>query len=97
MPNPKCLKIGDLVRFTKLPDEWSRPGCYVPSCDIAFMKKMVKRSWPSRVCEIDDNGSPWISAKTYEKGRLYWHKWKIAESSGWRLVQRIKQGRQRPH
>jgi hypothetical protein len=90
MPNPKCLKVGDFVRFVSLPDEWSQKGFSVPHDDIAFMKKMVKRSWPSRVFMIDEYGDPWISARIRERGKYYYHTWKIAESTGWRQVKMRK-------
>ncbi len=88
MPNPKTLKVGDLVRFVSLPDEWSRPGHTVMPEDRAFMKKMIKRTWPSRVRWIDEDGLPWIQAKIRERGRLNDHTWAITESTGWRLVRR---------
>ena len=54
MPDPKRLKVGDLVRFVSLPDEWSQKDFSVSHDDVAFMKKMIKRSWPSRVFMIDE-------------------------------------------
>ncbi len=62
MPDPKSLKVGDLVRFTALPDEWTRPGFYVHRDSIMFMKAMIKRTWPSRISEIDEYGRPVIHA-----------------------------------
>jgi hypothetical protein len=88
MPNPKSLKPGDLVRFTAMPDEWSRKrkGSKLFPDDISFMKAMIKRTWPSRVEEIDDYGFPWISAQIRVRGKLELHTWAITESSGWRLI-----------
>lgn len=88
MPNPKSLQVGDLVRFVSLPDEWSRPDYAVPRGSIAFMKRMMRRSWPSRVYKIDERGYPWVSARTCERGKWKYHTWMIAESSGWRHVKR---------
>ncbi len=90
MPNPKCLKVGDLVRFVCLPDEWSQQDFLVSQDDVAFIKKMIKRSWPSRVFTVDEYGEPWISARIRERGKYHYHSWKIAESTGWRQVQRKK-------
>jgi hypothetical protein len=95
MPDPKCLKVGGLVRFVSLPDEWSQKGFLVSHDDVAFMKKMIKRSWPSRVFMIDEYGDPWISARIRERGKYHYHTWKIAESTGWRQVKRRKVVRKR--
>ena len=86
MPNPQSLEIGDLVRFVALPDEWLLPGHTVHAESIGFMKKMIRRSWPSRVSEIDEYGCPWIHARTRERGRIYYHSWDIMESTGWPLL-----------
>jgi hypothetical protein len=88
MPDPKSLRIGDLVRFTDLPEEWARPGFLVPGSSRAFMNKMLKRSWPSRVYKVDEQGHAWIRARFCERGRFHYHDWMIVESSGWRLVRR---------
>jgi hypothetical protein len=88
MADPRSLKVGDLVRFVTLPDEWSQPNCSVHPSTIAFMKTMVKRSWPSRVYEIDEDGYPWISARIHKRGKREHHFWMIAESTGWRVVTR---------
>ena len=88
MSDPKSLKVGDLVRFTALPDEWSRAGHTVHSESVAFMRAMVRRTWPSRVAEIDEHGNPQIHARLRVRGRLHFHSWSITESTGWRLVGR---------
>jgi hypothetical protein len=88
MPDPKTLKVGDLVRFVGIPDEWSRPGYFVlPGCR-AFMRKLLKRSSTCRVWEIDEYGQPWIQAWVRERGKLRQHTWAIFESTGWRQVKR---------
>jgi hypothetical protein len=56
MPDPKSLKVGDRVRFVSIPTEWSQPGFTVQRCVRSFMKKMIRRAWPSRVSEIDEYG-----------------------------------------
>ena len=87
MPSPKSLRVGDRVRFVGLP-AGSAQDCQVLAESLAFMKKMIARSWPSRVFRIDDQGLPWIMARTREKGRFVYHFWAISESSGWRRVKR---------
>jgi hypothetical protein len=71
-----------------LPAEWSAPNYQLPAEDRAFMKKMIARSWPSRIFKIDEYGTPWIAARICEKGRLCYYYWGIFESSGWRRVER---------
>jgi hypothetical protein len=88
MPDPQALKIGDRVRFVAIPEEWSQPGYRVSAASRRFMAKMLRRSWPSRVVEIDEFGTPWISARIRERGKLRLHTWAILESTGWRRVER---------
>lgn len=86
MPDPGSLKVGDLVRFIALPDEWSRPDFKTPRDSVAFMKVMIKRKGPSRIWMIDEFGCPWIRARIYRRGKLEAHSWAIFESTGWRRV-----------
>jgi hypothetical protein len=86
MPDPKRLKVGDRVRFVSLPDEWQDPKYFVHKESVDFMNVMISRSWPSRVYEIDEYGTPWIEARIRRKGRVEYHTWGIFERTGWRLV-----------
>ncbi|MBL8852116.1 MAG: hypothetical protein JNG89_20755 [Planctomycetaceae bacterium] len=86
MPDPQTLKVGDRIRFTELPEEWSRKDSTTPADTIRFMKKMIRRSNPSRGCEIDEYGQPWIHAFTVERGRRQFHSYAIFELTGWRRV-----------
>jgi len=88
MPDPLLLKVGDFVRFVRIPDEWSQSGHHVPRETMAFMKKMIRRSWPSRISQLDDSGYPWVEARIRERGKLMHHIWLITESTGWRRVRR---------
>lgn len=54
MPNPRELTVGDLVRFTALPDEWSRPGYALHRESLSFMKTLIRRKFPSRVYQVDE-------------------------------------------
>src|ERR1700677_4261351 len=60
MPDPKSLKVGDRIRFISIPAEWSAPSYVVPREDMIFMKRMIKRPWPSRVYQLDYLGYTWI-------------------------------------
>lgn len=86
--NPSKLKVGDLVRFTALPDEWNRGDLTLHKDSLVFMKTMIRRRFPSRVYEIDESGTPWIAARIRRRGRVEYHCWGIFESTGWRLVRR---------
>lgn len=86
MPDPTTLKVGDKIRFTGIPDEWGVPGMYVDPDDVAFMKVMIGRTWPSRIYRIDDDGCPWIRAYIREGDQAGDHDWKIFEKTGWRLI-----------
>ena len=86
MPNPEKLSIGDRVRFVSLPEEWSQPGYSIQRESITFMKRMIRRKFPSRVAMIDEYGTPWIFARLLERGKMHFHSWAITESTGWRYV-----------
>ena len=83
MPDPKKLKVGDRIRFVSLPDEWQDPKFTIfEEC----MEIMISRNWPSRIYEIDEYGTPWITARVRVKGQIEHHTWEISEATGWRLV-----------
>lgn len=89
MPDPKGLKIGDRVRFVDLPEEWKRPGVGVPTSSATFLKILIARGRPCRIARVDEDGFPWIEARTRRRdGRVIHHSWCIFESSGWRKVER---------
>ena len=56
MPDPKCLKVGDLVRFTALPDEWSRPGFWVHRESVTFMMSGSGDRYNQRDAAATGNG-----------------------------------------
>ncbi len=88
MPNPHDLKVGDLVRFIALPDEWNQPGITLHRDSLSFMKILIRRRFPSRVKRIDEFGTPWIAARIRRRNRVEYHSWGISESTGWRRVHR---------
>ncbi len=88
MPDRKALKVGDRVRFVALPDEWRRPGFTVGRGDRDFMRAMIRRSFSSRIYEIDEYGTPWIAARIWHRERWEYHWWGLFESTGWRKVER---------
>jgi hypothetical protein len=88
MPDPKLLKVGDRVRFVSIPTEWSAPGYDVPREDMTFMKRMIKRTRPSRVYQLDYLGYPWIRAVMRHGKKTVYHFWMISDSTGWRKVSR---------
>ena len=88
MPDPRQLQVDDLVRFVSLPEEWEKPGYQNHRDTISFMKRMIRRTWPSRVFEVDDWGYPWIHARILRWGRIEYHAYCITEKTGWRMVRR---------
>ena len=87
MPDPKSLKVGDRVRFVSLPEEWAQPHCTVHENSVEFMKQLLTRTWPSRVCEIDEWGNPWVDVRLKVGDKYEHHSWAILESTGWRFVE----------
>ena len=91
MPNPKNLKINDKVKFVSIPEEWSAKDYRVFPEDIKFMKKLIKRSWPCRICEMDQYGNPCIHIKLKNKDKYEYHSWSITEKTGWiKIIPRKK-------
>jgi hypothetical protein len=88
MPDPKTLNVGDKIRFTGVPDEWSDPKYKVSKESKLFLRYMITRKYPSRVYEIDENGHPWIVARIKIKGIFKHHAWAIMETTGWRKVEK---------
>jgi len=88
MPDPKLLKVGDLVRFVSIPTEWAAAGYVVPREDMTFMKRMIQRTRPSRVYQLDYLGYPWIRAVMRHGKKTIHHYWMISDSTGWRKVSR---------
>ena len=86
MPDPKSLKVGDRVRFVSTPTAWFAPNRVVPREDTDFMKRMIKRTWPSRVYKIDYLGYPWIRANMWHGKKPVFHFWMITDIDGWRKV-----------
>ncbi len=87
MPDPQKLKIGDRVRFVSMPEEWDEPGYVIHKETVDFMKIMIRRTWPSRVRELDENGTPWIYARVRDNDGTYqWNSYGIFEQTGWRRV-----------
>jgi rubredoxin len=88
MPDPRTLKAGDKIRFTGVPDEWADPECHVPGESRRFMRHMLMRGFPSRVCRVDEYGWPWIAARLTIDGKIEHHTWAIREKTGWRKVKK---------
>jgi hypothetical protein len=88
MPDPKRLKVGDRIRFTRLPEEWSRPGTGIHRDSVAFVKAMLRRRFPSRIYKVDTDGYPWIVARLRHRGRWVHHNWMIVDCTSWRVVRR---------
>jgi hypothetical protein len=89
MPDPRTLRVGQRVRFVAFPDEWRARGWSVPTGSKALMRTLITRGRPCRVAHIDEDGYPWIDARTRRAGgRLVYHRWRIAEATGWVRVRR---------
>lgn len=88
MPDPRSLRVGDLVRFVAFPEEWSRKGWTAPSASVSLMRRLIRRTSPSRIAEIDGAGLPCVHVRIRQRSRTTHHSWLIAETTGWRRVRR---------
>lgn len=67
------LKVGDRVRITELPPDWSQPDWHVPKDTIAVYKAIIDRQRPIRINEVDEHGLCWFSCVFYRKQRREVH------------------------
>jgi hypothetical protein len=86
MLNPKNIKINDKIKFISIPEEWSTKNYNIFPEDRTFMKKLIKRSLPCRISEIDKYGNPCVHVKFKNKNKYEYHSWVITEKTGWRKV-----------
>lgn len=86
MPNPKNLVIGDKIRFTSRPEEWSAPNFTIQDDDITFIDKLIEGGCIAEVNEVDEYGNPWVFIRVKIDGENEEHAWSIFESTGWELA-----------
>jgi hypothetical protein len=81
------LRVGDQVRFVRMPRGVDAPGYRFPRCTRRLYERLIERGRPSRVFKIDAWGLPWIRCRFRHKdGKWEYHILAINDDS-WVLVQ----------
>lgn len=75
------LKTGDRIRLAEMPPEFARPGYYLhPETRLVYRKLLAQRR-PLRICEVDENGRPWIHCRFWRRNRWEYH-WLMIDHGG---------------
>ncbi len=86
-PNWKRLKVGDRVRFVRLPTTFNgKPGGGLLPETLRLYKKLIARGRPARVFKIDEYGHPWIYCRFRRKNGQWEIHWLGVNDDSWVLV-----------
>ena len=83
IPGWKKLRVGDRIRFVRLPtfNGESGPGLHAETRHL--YEKLIARGRPSRVFQIDEYRLPWIRCQFRRKnGRIEYH-WLAVNDDSW--------------
>ena len=84
----RSLRVGDLVRFVRMPSGVNAPGYTFHASTRRLYKRLIARRRRARVFRVDAWGLPWIRARFKRKdGRWEHHSLAINDDS-WVRVRR---------
>lgn len=75
------LKVGDRIRLVEMPPEFAQPNYLLHPETRLVYRKLLARRRPLRVCEIDENGYPWIHCRLWRRNRREYH-WLMVNHGG---------------
>ena len=84
------LKVGDRVRFVRLPTFQGVPGGGLHPETLRLYKQLIARGRPARVFQIDKDGLPWINCRFRKRGGQWEHHWLAINDDSWVQVKRQK-------
>ncbi len=91
----QCLRVGDLVRLTRLPKDFFVWSKLHRETREAYRYLLNRRS-PVRVVEVDEYGYPWIEFRFRDRtGKMGYH-WLMINHGGIARVKRRKKARHPP-
>ena len=77
------LCAGGRIQIVRLPNEWEQPSYHVPPCTRRLYKKLIERQRPARICEIDDQGLPWMRCRIRDKVGAWEYHWLAVTDDSW--------------
>jgi len=85
------LRVGDWIRFVRLPPEIDEPGYAIAPATRRLFERLIESRRPRRFARVDPAGLPWIDLRRRTpSGRLVYESLAIAEE-GW-----VRAGRRSP-
>jgi hypothetical protein len=67
------LRVGDLIRLTSMPEEFSQPGYFLHRDTRRVYQRLINRRRPLRIYMHDEFGRPWIRCRFLEKDGWHYH------------------------
>ena len=84
----KELRVGDCVRFVRMPWDADAAGYFFAPETRRLYKKLIARGGPARVFRIDEYGLPWIQCRFQRRNGTWEHHWLAINDDSWVRVQR---------
>lgn len=84
----KRLRIGDRVRFVRMPKLADTPGYFFAPETRRVYKKLIARNRPARVFQIDEYGQPWIYCRFRRKNGTWEIHWLAITDDSWVQVKK---------
>jgi len=83
----KHLRIGDRVRFVRVPTFQGVVGGGLIPETLRLYKRLIRRGRASRVFQIDEYGLPWIRCRFPRKTGGWEYHWLAINDDSWVRVQ----------
>jgi hypothetical protein len=84
--NWRSLRVGDRVRFVRVPSFQGVVGGGLLPETLRLYKKLIARGTPQRVFQLDEYGLPWIACRFRRKNGKWEHHWLAINDDSWVLV-----------
>jgi hypothetical protein len=91
----KRLRIGDRVRFVRLPTFEGVPGGGLHRDTRRLYKMLIARGRPSRIFQIDEYRLPWIYCRFRRKNGTWEIHWLAINDDSWILIKPRRRSRPR--
>jgi hypothetical protein len=85
------LRVGDRVRFVRMPTGVDAPGYTFHRDTRRFYQRLIDRRRSSRVYKIDEWGLPWIRCRFRRKNGSWDYHWLAINDESWVRVTRRTQ------
>jgi len=79
----KGLKVGDRVRFVRMPSGVDAPGYTFARETRRLYEQLIARSRPARVCRVDGDGLPWIQCRFRRRNGRWQYHWLAINDDSW--------------